>query len=173
MKNKSDTSDKYLRLTKTSKRAKVLIFAFIFIWLIMTGVFAEFGEYGESDLIMMQSEQSEHFEQPIPQIAYIPLANGWFAEDLGGNLFMIYDASVLPIGYIQLSGNDSIETFDVINKFIPFDSFTFFSPANPAVPAPRNKNPDTSDNEFTCLLLAGFLSFCGAVLKVSKKYLNN
>ena len=79
----------------------------------------------------------------IPSHA-IPLVNGWFAVDIGENIYEIFDQNGVPLGFVVLGDGESIEDWK------DYDNLTPFSVLIPEVQKP---NPITGDN--LVLLIAG------------------
>jgi len=100
----------------------------------------------------------------IEENGRIVLENGWIAESLGDNLYIIYDKNGVPLGYIQLFNGDDINTVDIAGKLIPIDNL------KPEPPAPLRSNPKTGDN--LLLLLFGLL-ICGGILAAAQNSRNS
>lgn len=90
----------------------------------------------------------------------VNLDNGWYAEDLGDNLYMIFDEDGVPLGYIKLFDGDTIDSIDIESNLIPLDA------PEPDPPAPIRTNPKTGD---TLLLPLLALLICGGVLVIARK----
>ena len=137
---------------------------------------AETGESGETPVNEVVKEPSETSEanatEPpamtdvviLPQgIALFetlpdnatPLANGWFAVNLGDALWEIFDEDGIPLGVVFLQGGESIEEYDVASGLIPLGRV---KPYDEFLHVNDNKvNPKTGDrlcNTVGLLMLA-------------------
>lgn len=74
----------------------------------------------------------------------LPLTNGWFAVDLGDDLWMLFDENQLPLGFVLLSEDDDIEFFDWEGNLIPLGLFLFDEEGR-IIGTQAKENPKTGD----------------------------
>ena len=102
----------------------------------------------------------------------VPLANGWFAVDLGNNYWEIFDENGVPLGVIYLSDNEDIQTLDIeyieanitplANIMTAAEEAEILAAAKeeePAIEKAPRVNPKTRDNLiylFFGLLICGY-----------------
>ena len=74
----------------------------------------------------------------------IPLTNGWFAIDLGNEIWEIFDENGKPLGIIILSDNENINDIDI--SFIEANIIPLGNVITAEQIEPMNDNPLTGDN---------------------------
>ena len=88
----------------------------------------------------------------------IPLNNGWFAVDLGNNLYEIFSENGTPLGFAQLKDGESIEDWEDYDSLIPLGGLS---------EEPIKNNPGTGDRIIFVLL--GLLLVCGCAAIIARK----
>lgn len=98
-------------------------------------------------------------EEYIVSDAMIPLGNGYFAVDLGDNLYEIFDENGVPLGYIRLANDEKIEEWTDFENLIPYADMTIHEAVN---------NPKTGKNNKFYYVILGFIVICGIVITIRK-----
>lgn len=121
----------------------------------------------------------EDFEELLNSA--IPLANGWLAVDLGGDIWQIFDENFIPLGVFMMSDGEEIEDIDI--EFIEMNLIplagvmTYEEAATAAIetiesgetaPEPVRDNPQTGDNIYVLLALL-ILAGVGMVTAITVK----
>jgi len=101
------------------------------------------------------------FLNPFPE-HWIPLENGYFAEDLGDGLFRIYDEDGIPLGYVLLEEGASILDWDDFDSLLPTDAL--FVTVSTGESEPPKPNPKTSD------YFIALLSVCASLAAIKIYY---
>ena len=90
-----------------------------------------------------------------------PLGNGWFAVDLGDDLYEIFDENGTPLGFVRFDGD--IEEWEDFDDIVPLANFLWpedleeaTMPTEPATEAPADKTtPKTGDGLYVIFALLG------------------
>jgi len=110
----------------------------------------------------------EIFEK-MPEGA-VPLGNGWFAVDLGDDVWEIFDKTGVPIGVVILSNGENITDYDVEYNLIPMADIIII-PETKAPPAELPKeNAKTGDS---IQIIAGLLILMSTGIFIYRKKLLN
>jgi len=83
--------------------------------------------------------------------ALVPLDNGYFAMDLGEDVYEIFDEQGIPLGLIQLEDGEIIEEWEDFDSIIPLANF-IPAPEAAVEPAPAKVNPQTGNAVISILL---------------------
>jgi len=100
----------------------------------------------------------------------IPLANGWFAKDLGDGLYEIFDSNGVPLGYIQLKDGENIEDFEDWDRLVPL--FPFPDEDVTEAPKPIPKTGDILMIAIFMLVTAAFGIGVALRKKVKRFFIN-
>ena len=113
-------------------------------------------------------ENEEIYEEEDMGDGRIPLRNGWFAIDLGDNLYEIFDENGVPLGYVQLEDGEDIEDWEDYDRLIPLWGLNPVEIPEPTEDEAPRVNPKTRDT-LACIMLSMLsLTTAGTIIKKRK-----
>lgn len=76
---------------------------------------------GINDFTESLAEAADNSQSSEIPSHLIKLQNGWYVEDLGDGLYLIFDENRVPLGYVQLKDGEDIKQWSDFNNLIPLD----------------------------------------------------